>query len=70
MDNKKITLDMLLEYLQKLKEDGKGEYNIVNGEYNIYLNYKSFEVDDENKDIVIWWIYPWKHGIEYKKRIV
>lgn len=54
MDNKKITLDMLLEYLQKLKEDGKGEYNIVNGEYNIYLNYKSFEVDDENKDIVIW----------------
>lgn len=56
MNDSELTVDKLIELLKKLSEDGKGNYKIINGEYNLVLTSESFEIDDDkNQPCVIIW---------------
>lgn len=56
MNDSEFTVDKLIEYLKKISEDGKGNYKIINGEYNFALTPESFEInDDKNQYCVIIW---------------
>jgi hypothetical protein len=48
-----LTVNELIEILLELKEKGKGDYVIVNGELMKYINKESIEIDNFNKEIII-----------------
>ena len=56
MNDSDLTVDKLIEFLKKISEDGKGNYKIINGEYNLALTFESFEIEDnKNQPCVIIW---------------
>lgn len=56
MNDSEFTVDKLIEFLKKISADGKGNYKIINGEYNLALTPESFEIyDDKKKPCVIIW---------------
>lgn len=48
-----MKLIKLIEYLNKLKEEGKGDYTVIDDGYLNEILEENIRIDDKNKEIIL-----------------
>jgi hypothetical protein len=47
------TVIEIIEYLNELKDKGKGDYTVVDGEYGIEINTQEMMLNDKDKELIM-----------------